>query len=33
VVLLTFALAFSALFTWWYGPFDAIAGRMSPYGA
>jgi ABC-type transport system involved in multi-copper enzyme maturation permease subunit len=33
VVLLAFALAFSALFTWWYGPFDAITGRMSPYGA
>ena len=27
------ALAFSALFTWWYGPFDVITGRMTPYGA
>ena len=27
------ALAFSALFTWWYGPFDAITGRLSPNGA
>jgi ABC-type transport system involved in multi-copper enzyme maturation permease subunit len=33
VVLTAFALAFSALFTWWYGPFDAITGRMSPTGA
>jgi ABC-type transport system involved in multi-copper enzyme maturation permease subunit len=33
VVLTAFALAFSALFTWWYGPFDAISGRMTPYGA
>ena len=33
VVLTALALAFSALFTWWYGPFDAITGRMSPYGA
>ena len=33
VVLTTLALAFSALFTWWYGPFDAITGRMSPSGA
>ena len=33
MVLTAFALAFSALFTWWYGPFDAITGRMSPYGA
>jgi ABC-type transport system involved in multi-copper enzyme maturation permease subunit len=33
VVLTAFALAFSALFTWWYGPFDAITGRMTPYGA
>jgi ABC-type transport system involved in multi-copper enzyme maturation permease subunit len=33
LVLTAFALAFSALFTWWYGPFDATAGRMSPYGA
>jgi hypothetical protein len=29
VVLTALALAFSALFTWWYGPFDAITGRMS----
>ena len=27
------ALTFSALFTWWYQPFDAITGRMSPNGA
>jgi hypothetical protein len=33
VVLTAFALAFSALSTWWYGPFDAITGRMTPYGA
>ena len=33
VLLTALALAFSALFTWWYGPFDAITGRMSPYGA
>jgi ABC-type transport system involved in multi-copper enzyme maturation permease subunit len=33
VVLTSFALAFSALFTWWFGPFDAITGRMSAYGA
>jgi ABC-type transport system involved in multi-copper enzyme maturation permease subunit len=33
VVLTAFALAFSALFTWWYGPFDAITGRMSSSGA
>jgi ABC-type transport system involved in multi-copper enzyme maturation permease subunit len=33
VVLTAFALAFSALFTWWYGPVDAITGRMTPYGA
>ena len=26
-------LAFSALATWWYGPFDAINGRLSSYGA
>ena len=26
-------LAFSALFTWWYGPLDAISGRMTTYGA
>ena len=33
VVLTAFALAFSALFTWWYRPFDAISGRMSPTAA
>jgi ABC-type transport system involved in multi-copper enzyme maturation permease subunit len=33
VGLTAMALAFSALFTWWYGPFDAISGRMTPYGA
>jgi hypothetical protein len=33
VVLTAFALAFSALFTWWYGPFDAITGRMTSSGA
>jgi hypothetical protein len=33
VILTAFALAFSALFTWWYGPFDAISGRMTSYGA
>ena len=27
------ALAFSALFAWWYGPFDAITGRMASSGA
>lgn len=27
------ALAFSALFTWWYGPVDAITGRMAASGA
>lgn len=32
LVLTALALAFSALFTWWYGPFDAITGRMAPYG-
>jgi hypothetical protein len=32
-VLTAFALTFSALSTWWYGPFDAITGRMSAYGA
>jgi ABC-type transport system involved in multi-copper enzyme maturation permease subunit len=26
-------LAFSGLFSWWYGQFDAITGRMSPNGA
>ncbi len=33
LVLTALALAFSALFTWWYRPFDAITGRMSPNGA
>jgi ABC-type transport system involved in multi-copper enzyme maturation permease subunit len=33
VLLTALALAFSAVFTWWYGPFDAIIGRMSPGGA
>jgi hypothetical protein len=33
LVLTAFTLAFSALFTWWYGPFDAITGRMTSYGA
>jgi ABC-type transport system involved in multi-copper enzyme maturation permease subunit len=33
VVLAAFSLAFSALFSWWYGPLDAISGRMAPYGA
>jgi hypothetical protein len=33
VMLTALALAFSALFTWWYGPFDAITGRMSSSGA
>jgi len=33
VVLTMLTLAFSALFTWWYGPFDAITGRMAPNGA
>lgn len=32
VVLTALALAFSTLFTWWYGPFDAISGRMTAYG-
>lgn len=32
VALTTLSLAFSALFTWWYAPFDAISGRMTPYG-
>lgn len=26
-------LGFSALFSWWYGPWDAIQGRISPFGA
>jgi hypothetical protein len=33
VVLTALALAFSALFSWWYRPFDAITGRMSSSGA
>lgn len=33
LLLTVLALAFSALFTWWYRPFNAIAGRMSPNGA
>jgi hypothetical protein len=33
VVLTALTLAFSALFTWWYGPFDAITGRMTANGA
>jgi len=33
VVLTASVLAFSALFNWWYGPFDAITGRMSSSGA
>lgn len=32
VGLTALALAFSALFTWWYGPFDVITGRMASYG-
>jgi len=32
VVLTALTLAFSALFTWWYRPFDTISGRMTPYG-
>lgn len=32
-VLVVFTLPFSLLFTWWYGPFDAISGRMSNGGA
>ena len=33
LLLTALSLAFSALFTWWYGPFDAISGRMTAYGA
>lgn len=33
VVLTAFALAFSVLFTWWFGPYDAITGRMPPADA
>lgn len=32
LVLTALALAFSALFTWWYAPFDAVSGRMAPWG-
>jgi hypothetical protein len=32
-VLTALALGFSALFTWWYGPFDAITGRLTAYSA
>lgn len=30
-VLTTLTLGFSALYTWWYGPFDAIDGRLGSY--
>ncbi|HWE56017.1 MAG TPA: hypothetical protein VG435_10915 [Acidimicrobiales bacterium] len=33
MVLALSTLGFSALFTWWYGPFNAISGRMTAYGA
>lgn len=33
VVLALLSLGFSAIYTWWYGPFDAIFGRMEPGGA
>jgi ABC-type transport system involved in multi-copper enzyme maturation permease subunit len=33
VVLTALTLAFSALFTWWYRPLDAISGRMFPNGS
>jgi hypothetical protein len=33
VVLTALTLTFSAVFTWWYGPFDAITGRMAANGA
>jgi hypothetical protein len=33
VVLTASTLAFSAVSTWWYGPFDAIDGRLTAYGA
>jgi hypothetical protein len=33
VRLTALTLAFSALFTWWYGPMDAITGRMTSNGA
>ena len=29
MVLTALALIFSALFTWWYGPFNAITGHMT----
>lgn len=32
-ILTLLALAFSGLFTWWYGPWAAIRGRMSPGSA
>lgn len=32
-VLTALALGFSALFSWWYGPWNAIQGRISPWGA
>lgn len=33
IVLTTLTLAFSAMFTWWYQPFDTISGRMFPNGS
>lgn len=33
VVLALLSLGFSAMYSWWYGPFDAIRGRMEPGGA
>jgi len=33
VTLTVLAMAFSALFTWWYGPVDALTGRMTVDGA
>jgi hypothetical protein len=32
-ILTVLALGFSALYSWWYGPFNAINGRISPGGA
>ena len=32
-ILTALALGFSALFSWWYGPWSAIQGRISPGGA
>jgi len=32
-ILTALALSFSALFTWWYGPWNTIQGRISPGGA